>query len=103
MYVLEHEISPREFLNQGTDKQVVTWDKLKLHGTRDLWKGYLDPIHSNRLPWLKHEELRSSKTARRWKNPLYLGESPPPAVLPGLAGAGLKLSLTPNSASKYLL
>ena len=70
MYVLEHEISPREFLNQCTSKQVVTWDKLKLHGTRDPWKGYLDPVHGNRLPGLKHEELRSSKTARQWKNPL---------------------------------
>ena len=70
MYVLEHEISPREFLNQCTGKQVVTRNKLKLHGTRDPGKGYLDPVHSKRLPGLKHEELRSSKTARQWENPL---------------------------------
>ena len=72
MYVLEyeHEISPREFLSQYIGKQVVMRDKLKLHGTRDPWKGYLDPVHSNRLPGLKYKELRSSKTARRWKNPL---------------------------------
>ena len=70
MYVLEHEISLREFLNLCTDKQVVTRDKLKLQGTRDPWKGYLDPVHSNRLPGLKHKELQSSKTARQWKNPL---------------------------------
>ena len=68
--VLEHVISPRGFLSRCTGEQVVTWDKLKLHGTRDPWEGYLGPTHSNRLPGLKHEELQSSKTARQWKNPL---------------------------------
>ena len=85
--VFEHEISHGEFLSQCTGKQVVTWDKLKLHGTRDPWEGYLGPAHSNRLPRLKYEELRSSKTARQWKNPLYLGESPPPTVLPDFGGS----------------
>ena len=66
-------MSPREFLNRCTDKQVDTRDKLKLHRTRDLWKGYLDPVSSNRLPGLKHEELRSSKTARQWEKPNVTG------------------------------
>ena len=72
MYVLEHEhkIGPKEFLNSCTGKQVVTRDELKLHGTRDPWKGYSGPVPSNRLSGLKCEELRLSETARQWKNPL---------------------------------
>ena len=60
------------------------------------------PIHSTQLLGLKHGELRSSKTARQWKNPLKLGESPPPAVLAGLAGTGVRISPTPDGAGKYL-
>ena len=59
-------------------------------------EGYFDLIHSNRLPGLKHKELRSSKTARQWKNPLLLGESPPLTVLSELVGAGLEISPTPT-------
>ena len=62
-----------------------------------------DSVHSNRLPGLKHGELRSSKIARQWKNPLKLGESPPPTVLVELVGAGLEISPAFDSASKYLL
>ena len=71
MYVLEPEINSKELLSQCTSKQVVPRDKQRrLHGTRDLWKGYLDPVRSNKLLGSKHKELWSSKTARQWKNPL---------------------------------
>ena len=60
-------------------------------------------LYSAQLFGLKHGELWSSKSARQWKNPLYLGEPPPPAVLAGLAGTGLKISPAPDGASKYLL
>ena len=70
MYVLEHEISSKELLSRCTSKQVVTRDKLKATQDKRPMERLFGPVHRNRLPGSKHEELQSSKTARQWKNPL---------------------------------